>query len=180
MALVGRSIGWNSMRDEEHDRPTALTHMLEDYLRASHTGVPVSQWSLNPNESRSSYTQVGGPHTPRRGADSWDFLMKLGEPTFLWLPGLDSTRTRAVCTLLHGNEPSGVRALHRWICEGRQPQVNVLCFIGSIGAALTRPMFSHRCIPEGKDLNRCFRSPFEGPGRDHRPGHAPRTASGPT
>ena len=91
-----------------------------------------------------------------------DFLMKLGEPTFLWLPGLDTTRTRAMSTLLHGNEPSGVRALHRWIREGRQPQVNVLCFIGSIGAALTRPWFSHRCAPDGKDLNRCFRPPFEG------------------
>ena len=31
-----------------HDRPTALTHMLEDYLRAAHTGAPVSHWSLNP------------------------------------------------------------------------------------------------------------------------------------
>jgi hypothetical protein len=92
-----------------------------------------------------------------------DFLVKLSEPTFLWLPGLDATRTRAVSTLLHGNEPSGVRALHRWIREGRQPQVNLLCFIGSIGAALTDPQFSHRYAPDGKDLNRCFRSPFEGP-----------------
>jgi hypothetical protein len=91
-----------------------------------------------------------------------DFLMKLGEPTFLWLPGLDATRTRAVSTLLHGNEPSGVRALHRWIREGHQPQVNLLCFIGAIEAALTEPRFSHRCAPEGKDLNRRFRSPFEG------------------
>ena len=30
-----------------YERPTALTGMLEDYLRASHTGAPVSQWSLN-------------------------------------------------------------------------------------------------------------------------------------
>jgi len=92
-----------------------------------------------------------------------DFLVKMGEPTFLWLPGLDATRTRAVSTLLHGNEPSGVRAIHRWIKAGQQPQVNVLCFIGAINAALTEPRFSHRCAPEGKDLNRCFRSPFEGP-----------------
>jgi hypothetical protein len=38
-----------------------------------------------------------------------------------------------------------------------------LCFVGAIGAALTEPRFSHRCAPDGKDLNRCFRSPFEGP-----------------
>jgi predicted deacylase len=91
-----------------------------------------------------------------------EFLVKLGEPTFLWLPGLDATRTRAVSTLLHGNEPSGVRALHRWIRKGQQPQVNLLCFIGAIEAALTDPQFSHRCEPKGKDLNRCFRPPFEG------------------
>ena len=91
-----------------------------------------------------------------------DFLMKLGEPTFLWIPGLDDTRTRAVSTLLHGNEPSGVRAFHRWIREGHQPQVNLLCFIGAIGAAITHPQFSHRCALGGKDLNRCFRPPFEG------------------
>jgi len=44
---------WQLHRLEQYerrgdDRPTALTHMLEDYLRASHTGAPVSQWSLNP------------------------------------------------------------------------------------------------------------------------------------
>ncbi len=97
------------------------------------------------------------------GSTVAEFLQKLGGPTFLWLPGLDATRTRAMSTLLHGNESSGVRALHRWIREGRQPQVNVLCFIGSIGAALTQPQFSHRCALGGKDLNRCFRAPFEGP-----------------
>ncbi len=96
------------------------------------------------------------------GSTVEEFLQKLGGPTFLWFPGIDSTRTRAVSTLLHGNESSGVRALHRWIREGHQPHVNVLCFIGSIGAALTDPHFSHRCALSGKDLNRCFRAPFEG------------------
>ena len=92
-----------------------------------------------------------------------EFLQKLGGPTFLWLPGVDNTRTRAVSTLLHGNEPSGVRALHQWIREKQQPQVNLLCFIGAIDAALTKPFFSHRFAPKSKDLNRCFRPPFEGP-----------------
>ena len=92
-----------------------------------------------------------------------EFLAKLGGPTFLWFPGLDPTRTRAVSTLLHGNEPSGLRALHRWIQEQQQPCVNILCFIGSVDAALTQPVFSHRCAPNRKDLNRCFSPPFEGP-----------------
>ena len=93
-----------------------------------------------------------------------EFLRKLGGPTFLWLPGLDPSRTRALSTLLHGNEPSGIRALHRLIREGHQPQVNLLCFVGAVDAALTNPLFSHRCAPNQKDLNRCFRPPFEGPG----------------
>ncbi len=96
------------------------------------------------------------------GRNAEEFLQKLGGPTFLWLPGIDATRTRAVSTLLHGNEPSGVRALHRWIREEQQPQVNLLCFIGAIGAALTEPLFSHRFAPKSKDLNRCFQPPFEG------------------
>ena len=91
-----------------------------------------------------------------------EFLQKLGGPTFLWFPGRDNTRTRAVSTLLHGNEPSGVRAVHRWIREGQQPEVNLLCFIGAIDAALTKPLFSHRYAPNRKDLNRCFSPPFEG------------------
>jgi len=31
-----------------HDRPTALTCMLEDYLQHSQTDTPISQWSLHP------------------------------------------------------------------------------------------------------------------------------------
>ena len=97
------------------------------------------------------------------GSTVEEFLQKFNGPTFLWLPGLDTTRTRAVSTLLHGNEPSGLRAIHRWLLEGHQPQVNLLCFIGAPVAALTEPLFSHRCRRNGKDLNRCFRPPFDGP-----------------
>jgi hypothetical protein len=44
---------WQIHRMEQYERqgdarPTALTRMLEDYLRASQTGAPISQWSLNP------------------------------------------------------------------------------------------------------------------------------------
>lgn len=102
------------------------------------------------------------PSPNEAGSTVEDFLKKLGGPALLWFPGLDATRTRAITTLLHGNEPSGVRALHRWIREGHSPQVNLLCCIGSVGAALTGPLFSHRYAPDGTDLNRCFRSPFEG------------------
>jgi len=44
---------WQLHRMEQYEkrgqaRPIALTNMLEDYLRASRTGAPVSQWRLNP------------------------------------------------------------------------------------------------------------------------------------
>jgi hypothetical protein len=44
---------WQIHRLEQYEkqgdeRPTALLRMLEDYLRASQTGAPVSQWSVNP------------------------------------------------------------------------------------------------------------------------------------
>ena len=44
---------WQIQRMEQYEgqgdaRATALTRMLEDYLRASQAGTPISQWSLNP------------------------------------------------------------------------------------------------------------------------------------
>lgn len=91
-----------------------------------------------------------------------DFLRLLGGPTWLTIPGDDSTRTRALVTLLHGNEPSGVRALHRWLQGKPTPAVNIVCFIGAVDAALTPPGFAYRTLPGHKDLNRCWFEPFEG------------------
>jgi len=97
------------------------------------------------------------------GCDLGDFLTRLGGPTLLLLPGLDRTRTRALATLLHGNETSGFRALYQWLKSGRQPAVDIACFVGAVQTALTPPRFSYRSLPGHKDLNRCFRPPFDGP-----------------
>jgi len=45
--------GWQIQRlaryeQQGHDRPTALTRMLEDYLQHSQTDTPISQWGLHP------------------------------------------------------------------------------------------------------------------------------------
>ncbi len=90
------------------------------------------------------------------------FLALLGGPACLYIQGRDSSRTRAVATLLHGNEPSGLRALYRLLRSGLRPEKNMVCFIGAVEAALTPPRFSHRSLPGRRDLNRCFRPPFEG------------------
>jgi hypothetical protein len=96
------------------------------------------------------------PETPEA------FLRDLGGPALLRVPGRDPSRSRAVATLLHGNEPSGLRALHHWLRRGETPAVDVLVLLGGVEAALAPPGFAHRMLPGRRDLNRCFRAPFEG------------------
>lgn len=91
-----------------------------------------------------------------------EFLTRLGGPTWIFLTGEAPSRTRVVTTLLHGNEPSGVRAIFQWLRSGIRPRVNLVCFIGAVDAALVQPGFTHRQLPDDRDLNRCFRMPFEG------------------
>ncbi|MGI9283939.1 MAG: succinylglutamate desuccinylase [Pseudomonadales bacterium] len=98
---------------------------------------------------------------PSEVADTIEaFLHQLTGPTLISKPGKDPTRTRAIATLLHGNEPSGLRAVHQWLQSGEQPAVNIICFIGSVQAALHEELFKHRMVPGQRDLNRCFRAAF--------------------
>jgi len=91
------------------------------------------------------------------------FLRELGGPAWIHVPGRDRSRVRVVATLLHGNEPSGVRALHAWLREGRVPAVDAWLLVASVEAALAPPLFSRRVLFGRRDLNRCFLPPFEGP-----------------
>jgi hypothetical protein len=91
-----------------------------------------------------------------------DFLGLLGSPTLISVPGRDASRTRIVATLLHGNEPSGLRAVHTWLRTGQVPAVNALIFVAATRTALTPPGFTHRFLPGGDDLNRCWFPPFDG------------------
>lgn len=102
------------------------------------------------------------PKAEEIGESPEEFLHRLGGPTWVDVPGKDQSRTRAIVTLLHGNEPSGVRAIYQWLRASPMPSVNVACFIGAIEAALEPPGFAFRTLPGHKDLNRCFREPFEG------------------
>lgn len=95
------------------------------------------------------------------GSNAYEFLQYLGEPTVIILTGKDRNRTRAFVTLLHGNEPSGLFALFDWIKSDQKPAVNTVCIIGAVAAALVEPQFSHRVIDGRRDLNRCFKPPFE-------------------
>ncbi|MEW6982836.1 succinylglutamate desuccinylase/aspartoacylase family protein [Colwelliaceae bacterium 6471] len=94
-------------------------------------------------------------------ADFNQFLLSLTGPTVIDISGKDPSRTRVITTLLHGNEPSGLIALHRWLTEDSKcptPETNIRIIIASIEAASAHPLFSNRYITGGLDLNRCFGS----------------------
>ena len=96
------------------------------------------------------------PDSSTVGRDAGEFLQLLGGPTWICLEGHDHSRTRAVTTLLHGNEPSGTRALHRFLRSGTLPATNVIALVASVDAALAPPGFANRMLPGRRDLNRCF------------------------
>ena len=88
------------------------------------------------------------------------FLAQLPGPTVIHVDGEDRARTRVIVTLLHANEPSGLKAIHQLLRQGIKPVVNLKLFIVSVGAAKTPPLFTHRMLPGKRDLNRCFRAPY--------------------
>ena len=85
-----------------------------------------------------------------------DFLRSVSGPTVIDITGSDESTTLVISTLIHGNEPSGLFALHKWLLEGHKPVTSLRIIISSITAALLEPQFSHRNLPHEKDLNRCF------------------------
>ncbi|MDI9244657.1 succinylglutamate desuccinylase/aspartoacylase family protein [Marinobacter sp. CHS3-4] len=105
---------------------------------------------------------LNDPSPRTLGQSPLEWLNRLNKPTVVHVTGRDRSRTRAMATLLHGNEPSGLFAIHRWLLEQHTPEVNMLFLIGGVYPAKVPPAFSLRQLPEGRDLNRCFKEPFEG------------------
>jgi len=102
------------------------------------------------------------PSPQTLGRSPLEWLDRLRKPTVIHVAGRDRARTRAMATLLHGSEPSGLFALHRWLLERQTPEVNMLFLLGGVYPAKMHPPLTHRQRPDGRDLNRCFRAPFEG------------------
>lgn len=100
------------------------------------------------------------PHLP-------DFLDALPGPTHIQLSGRDRRRCRVAVTLLHGNEPSGLNAVHALLRQGIEPAVDIHLFIVNVEAARAQPLFSHRMLPGERDLNRSFRAPFTDDAQGH-------------
>lgn len=99
-----------------------------------------------------------GPVVAEFGA----FVAGLHGPTIVHVAGHDRSRSRVVAGTLHGNEPSGLRAIHRVLADAIRPAVDTWFFLGAIEAARAAPGFAHRMLPGRRDLNRCFRAPFDG------------------
>lgn len=112
---------------------------------------------LTPN----SYREWHQPLADEIGTDINEFVRILGEPTWMTFKGHDSSRRRAIVTLLHGNEPSALKAIFNWIKSEQTPAVDLGVFYGAVNAALEPPLFSHRYLPSERDLNRCFKPPYE-------------------
>lgn len=104
---------------------------------------------------------ITDPPDDHREVEAW--LQTLGGPVWLMLEGEDDRRCRVVTTLLHGNEPSGILALHRWLAERPRPRTRLAVLLANVRGALSHPAFTHRHTPDDRDLNRCFRPPYEGP-----------------
>lgn len=93
-------------------------------------------------------------------ATLFGFLRQLPGPTALVVPGRDPSRCRLLVTLQHGNEPSGLKAIHDYLVQGKRPAVTLVLVIASVVAARTEPAFYHRMLPGQRDLNRCYRPPY--------------------
>jgi hypothetical protein len=89
-----------------------------------------------------------------------EFLQQLNGPVALHIPGRDVTRTRVLVTLAHGNEPSGLEAVHRWLLSEQVPAVNLVIVLASVQAALAEPLFFFRMLPGDRDLNRSYNPPY--------------------
>jgi hypothetical protein len=52
-------------------------------------------------------------------------------------------------------------AFYRWLQSAQRPAVNIVCIVASVTASLEPALFTHRTLPRARDLNRCFKPPFE-------------------
>ena len=84
-------------------------------------------------------------------------LRELGKPTLIRVPGTGEQAPRAVVTLLHGDESTGVQALLRVLRSGRRRHpFDLYVVIGNVEAALHGPGYAHRFLDHQPDFNRVW------------------------
>jgi len=107
----------------------------------------------------SEINYITDPQWQDLSADYEQFLLSMTGPTVIDLSGKDTSRCRVFITLMQGDEPSGLIAIHRYLSENsdnNKPETNIRFIICSVEAAGKRPLFSTRYTDGGMDINRCF------------------------
>lgn len=107
----------------------------------------------------SEINYLQNPSANELRADYKQFLLSMSGPTVIDITGTNTDRYRVINTLLQGNEPSGLIALHRWLTtrdHNKPPHTNLRFIICSVEAATKSPLFTKRFIDGNQDINRCF------------------------
>ena len=88
------------------------------------------------------------------------WLHSLSSSSVIDFVGHEKHPWRVITSLLKGNSPSGLIAIHRLIKAGAfaKLKVNVRIIIASVEAAQQKPAFSNSVLPGGTNLDRCFGS----------------------
>ncbi len=131
--------------------------MLVNYRRILHQTISTLGKTMDIDFSEINYLKDPVWHDLH--ADYEQFILSMTGPTVIDITGKDHKKYRVFTTLLHGNEPSGVIAIHRYLTEiadHKQPTTNLRFIICSVEAAAFRPLFSMRYLDGGMDINRCF------------------------
>lgn len=85
-----------------------------------------------------------------------DVLRELGTTTWLRLPGTGDEPARAVVTLLHGDEPTGLEALLHVLRRRARFPFDLHVVLGNVEAALHGTGFAHRYLDGQEDGNRVW------------------------
>jgi succinylglutamate desuccinylase len=85
-----------------------------------------------------------------------ELLRELGTTTWLRLPGTGDDPARAVSTLLHGDESTGLEALLHVLRRRRRYPFDLHVVIGNVEAALHGSGFAHRFLDGQEDGNRIW------------------------
>ena len=85
-----------------------------------------------------------------------ELLRALDRPTLIRIPGSGEQPPRAVSTLLHGDESTGLEALVRILRRGRRYPFDLYVVLGNVRAALANGGFAHRFLDHQEDFNRVW------------------------
>lgn len=88
--------------------------------------------------------------------DELELLRRLGRPTLIRQPGTGEARARAIATLLHGDESTGLQAMLRILRRRRVYPFDLYVIIGNVRAALEPPGFAVRYLDDQEDFNRIW------------------------